>query len=213
MKKTVSFFLAILITGLLNAQIRVACIGNSITYGAAIEGRDSLSYPAQMQKMLGNVYNVKNFGVSGATMLKKGNKPYCKENAFLSALEFAPNIVVIKLGTNDSKSYNWAFKDEFDDDYIAMINIFKNMKSVEKIFVCYPVPANEMRWDINIEIVKNDLPVIIKSVADATGASIINLYPVLEGRPELFPDMIHPNAAGAKLIAEAVAENVKGSKK
>ena len=66
-------------------------------------------YPAQLQKMLGKDYYVKNFGVGARTMLNKGDHPYMKELAWKDALAFNPNIVVIKLGTNDSKDMNWKY--------------------------------------------------------------------------------------------------------
>lgn len=59
--------------------IRVACIGNSITYGARIKNRDRDSYPAVLSRMLGEAYWVKNFGVSARTLLNKGDHPYMNE--------------------------------------------------------------------------------------------------------------------------------------
>ena len=58
--------------------IKVACIGDSVTYGSGIEDRDNNSYPAQLQKMLGDEYVVGNFGKPGATLLVKGHRPYFK---------------------------------------------------------------------------------------------------------------------------------------
>src|SRR4051812_7771397 len=89
-----------------DGKIKVACVGDSITFGAGIKDRDKNSYPAQLQGLLGSGYEVKNFGVSGATLLKEGDKPYWKEKAFEAAKKFEPNIVIIKLGTNDSKPQN-----------------------------------------------------------------------------------------------------------
>ena len=90
--------------------VRVACVGNSITYGAGIKNRSHDSYPSVLGRLLGDKYWVKNFGVSARTMLNKGDRPYMKEQAYQQALAFNPNIVVIKLGTNDSKSFNWVHK-------------------------------------------------------------------------------------------------------
>jgi lysophospholipase L1-like esterase len=87
---------------LLNA-VRIACIGNSITDGAGIDMNSEKGYPACLQKDLGTGYLVNNFGVSGRTMLNKGDYPYMKELAWKDAMAFKPNIVIIKLGTNDSK--------------------------------------------------------------------------------------------------------------
>ena len=82
--------------------IRIACVGDSITYGAGIKDRKNMNYPVQLGKMLGQKYEVKNFGNSGSTMLKKGDKPFWKQREYKAALDFNPNIVVIKLGTNDT---------------------------------------------------------------------------------------------------------------
>ena len=67
------------------APMRIACIGDSITFGAGIEGRENNSFPAQLGTMLGKTYEVKNFGVSASTLLKKGNKPYWRRPQFKAA--------------------------------------------------------------------------------------------------------------------------------
>lgn len=105
--------------------VRVACIGNSITFGAGIRNRSRDSYPSVLARMLGDSYWVKNFGVSARTMLNKGDHPYMNEPAYKNALAFNPNIVVIKLGTNDSKSFNWKYKADFMKDAQNMINCFQ----------------------------------------------------------------------------------------
>lgn len=86
--------------------IRIACVGDSITYGAGIEERAKNSYPAQLQNLLGDRYQVENFGVSGRTLLKQGDKPYWDEPAYQNALKLKPDMVIIKLGTNDVKPLN-----------------------------------------------------------------------------------------------------------
>ena len=91
--------------------VRVACIGNSITDGHGIDMNDVKGYPAQLQKLLGSDYQVKNYGVSGRTLLKKGDQPYWKEQAWRDAQSYKADIVVIKLGTNDSKPENWQHGD------------------------------------------------------------------------------------------------------
>ena len=59
--------------------VRVACIGDSITYGAAIEDRDNQSYPAQLQRLLGDGYDVRNFGRNARTLSSKGDYPYMED--------------------------------------------------------------------------------------------------------------------------------------
>jgi len=183
---------------------RVACVGDSITYGSGIKDLDHDSYPAQLQSMLGPTYAVKNFGVSGATLLKNGDKPYWKQKGFQAAKDFAPNIVVIKLGTNDTKPPNWKHSDEFLADAKALAQEFATLPSRPKIYLCHPVPAFPGNFGIRDEVIKNEVIPLIDQAANESGATIIDLYAPLADHADLFKDKVHPNAEGAKLIAEEV---------
>ena len=183
---------------------KVACIGDSITFGAGVKNRGENNYPLQLEKMLGNNYQVKNFGVNGATKLKKGDKPYWKLGAYKAALAFEPDIVVIKLGTNDTKPHNWKHKADYVANYVEMIASFKALKSNPTIWACYPVPAYPGRWGISDKTIKTEVIPLLDKVSKKTKLKIIDLYTALGGIPEFFPDTVHPNAAGAKIIAETV---------
>lgn len=185
--------------------IRVACMGDSITYGAGVENRDQNNYPMVLGKLLGEKYEVKNFGVSGATLLKQGDKPYWNLNEFKAVTEFAPNIVVIKLGTYDSKPQNWAHKTEFAADLTALIEHFQNLPSKPHVWACLPVPVYQDKWGINEKTVADEIIPIIKQVAKAKHVPVIDLRAALTGHGDMFPDGVHPNAAGAALLAKAVA--------
>ena len=113
--------LFITIQSFASEPIRVACIGNSITYGAFIPNREMNCYPAQLQAYLGDGYEVKNFGASGRTILSKGDYPYSETDTYKASLEYQPDIVLIKLGTNDTKPQNWKYKNEFKDNYQTLI--------------------------------------------------------------------------------------------
>lgn len=71
MKTYFSLFALLLLPFLALAQepIKVAFVGNSITQGPGRE--NPKSYPLQVGTILGDAYLVKNFGVSGRTLLKK----------------------------------------------------------------------------------------------------------------------------------------------
>ena len=184
--------------------VRVACVGDSITFGAGVEKREVNNYPTVLGQLLGAGFETKNFGVSGATLLQNGDHPYWKTGAFKAATDYAPKIVVIKLGTNDSKPQNWKLKEQFGVDLRAMADHFAALPSKPKIYLCLPAPVYQERWGINEPVVKGEVIPIINEVAKEKGLAIIDLYTALSGHPEMFPDKIHPNAAGAALLAKTV---------
>ena len=192
--------------------VSVACIGNSITFGAGIKNRSRDSYPSVLARMLGDNYWVKNFGVSARTMLNKGDHPYMNEPAYKNALAFNPNIVVIKLGTNDSKSFNWKYKADFMKDAQTMINAFKGLPSQPKIYLCYPSKAYLTGDGINDDIISKEIIPMIKKLAKKNDLSVIDLHTAMDGMPELFPDRIHPNEKGAQVMAKAVYQSISALK-
>ena len=190
--------------------IRVACVGDSITFGAGVEDRARNSYPVVLGNLLGAKFETKNFGVSGATLLRKGDKPYWKESAFKAANDYAPHAVVIKLGTNDSKPQNWKHGAEFEADLRAMVEHFQQLPGKPKIWLCLPVPVYETRWGINEEIVKGQIIPLIKQVAREKKLPTIDLHAALSDKAAFFPDKIHPNAAGARVLAQTVHAALTG---
>ncbi|WP_186753678.1 GDSL-type esterase/lipase family protein [Echinicola salinicaeni] len=188
-------------------QVKVACVGNSITQGPGREHPDS--WPLLMQEILGDEYLVKNFGVSGRTLLKKGDYPYWNEPQFQEVQDFNADIIIIKLGTNDSKPQNWKYKEEFVADYIAMINTFQSsMDEDGEIYVCMPVPVFKDNFGINAIGMKEMEP-MLKEIIKTTRVKKINLYKPLKKHGDLFPDGIHPNKKGNQIMAESVAKKIK----
>jgi Lysophospholipase L1 and related esterases len=164
----VSLWIAISVSAQNQEAVRVACVGNSITYGAGLQKRFQNSYPGVLQQMLGKGYDVRNYGISARTLLNKGDYPYMKENAYKEALAFLPNIVTIKLGTNDSKPHNWIYGKEFKNDLQELVLSFKNLPSKPKIYLCLPVPPTKVQWGINDSTIVESIIPIIKSVAKNT---------------------------------------------
>ncbi len=207
------FFVTLFAATALHAQnadrVRVACVGDSITYGSGIQGRESNSYPAALQHFLGEKFEVKNFGVGGATLLKKGDKPYWKQTAFKEATDFNPNIVVIKLGSNDTKPQNRTNITEFATDLAAMVDAFAALPAKAKIYLCMPAPVYKTQWGINEESLTTEVIPAIRKVSAEKKLTTIDLHTALAGQKELFPDNIHPNAAGARVLAETVFAAIK----
>ena len=184
--------------------IRLACVGDSITAGVgAARGK---SYPAQLGQLLGEKWKVGNFGNSGSTLLNNGNKPYQKQGSFSAALKFEPHVVVIMLGTNDTKPVNWKRKAEFVDDYHDLIEKFAELPTKPRIFICYAVPVpGKGNFGINEAGIQEQRP-MIEDIAAKAKTGLIDMHAALKDHPETLPDRVHPNTAGAGLMARAAFE-------
>ena len=190
--------------------VRVACIGNSITDGCGIDMSSTYGYPARLQQMLGDGYNVRNYGVSARTLLSKGDWPYVNEPEWTYAKDFRPDIVVLKLGTNDSKPQNWVHGDEFEADLRRMISQLKALDTKPEICLALPMKVWENSAGINDSIITNCIIPIIRRVAKKEKAHIIDLHTPFEGdRALIQADGIHSNREGAAKMAGIVAEEIK----
>ena len=212
--------------------IRVACIGNSITDGHGIDMATAYGYPALLQKKLGNDYWVRNFGVSGRTMLNHGDQPYMKEVAWADAQRFKPDVVIIKLGTNDSKPQNWQYASEFREDLEQMILTLRpdlaqtakkkskktkkaspsggRLEGAPQIFLCTPIPAFKSTWDINETVIANEIIPIQQEVARKYGLKVIDLHTLFAGDSDkMLTDGIHPDGKGAQRLADIIAEEIR----
>lgn len=121
--------------------VKVACVGNSITYGIGVKDRLHDAYPAQLQSLLGEGYLVGNFGRPGATLLAKGHRPYVSQPEYEQAKAFAADIVVIHLGINDTDPRNWPhYRDNFVRDYLDLIQSFRTVNPKVRCMVARMTP-------------------------------------------------------------------------
>ena len=193
-------------------EIRVGCVGNSITSGASGNPEtDPDTYPAQVGVLMGEGYYVRNFGVSGRTMLKKGDYPLWVEQTFSNAVAFKPDIVTILLGTNDSKSWNWEYKDEFVPDYNAMIDTFIAVNPDVQIYLCLPPPAFSVQWGITDSIITTDIIPMINQVAEDRELPVIDFYSAFTGKRDLTLDDIHPTKEGCWQMAKIIYNHLTGT--
>lgn len=195
-------------------QWRVTCVGNSITEGYALQDPATEAYPARMQELLGSDFVVLNCGISSHTALDKTEFPYMHPNSkdrnpFQDALRSNPDIVTIKLGTNDSKTrYDSLMHADFVKDLNVLIDSFQALPSSPYIYLCLPVPATAERWSIRDSVIRHEIIPCIQLVASQRGLPVIDLYTAMKPFPELLADNIHPNRAGAMLIAEEITRRI-----
>ncbi|WP_170245234.1 GDSL-type esterase/lipase family protein [Gelidibacter salicanalis] len=208
-------FIALLFSlSMISQTVKVACVGDSVTYGSGIDNREEYSYPQQLQQLLGAAYEVENFGYPGATMLKNGHKPYWNTPEFKSSQEFNPDIVIIHLGLNDQGNNNWPnYKGEFERDYLDMIAEYKKLPSKPKIFICKMTPTfSGHHWfEEGMRESFQEIQSKIESIAKKANVEFINLHEPLYRFPEYFPDNLHPTNEGAQIISDKVYSAITGN--
>lgn len=194
-------------------KIRVACVGNSITYGYGLPDRQTNAYPYRLQALLGDAYEVGNFGKSGATLLNKGHRPYTAQQEYKDALAFAADIVVIHLGINDTDPRNWPdYQDEFIGDYRALIRSFREVNPKARFLVARMTPLSHRhhRYESGTRDWHDEIQSAIECVARAEQAQLIDFYEPLHPYPHLLEDAVHPNAEGAAMLADIVYGGITG---
>lgn len=191
-------------------RTRVACVGDSITAGAGLPQPELSAYPAVLAQLLGNAYEVRNFGVSGSTLLKDGDLPYHTTPAFEAARDYLPHVVVIALGTNDSKPQNWRFRDSFKRDLYSLVRIFQALPTRPTVYLCTPPSIFEDHWGITATIASGQIAPIIRQASAQENWPLIDLEIATRNSPDAFPDGIHPNAVGAAQIAMSVEAAFRG---
>lgn len=191
-----------------NGKIKVACIGDSLTFGAMVFHRQENCYPAQLQKLLGEDYFVYNFGANSHKAQKGGAYSYWNHRYFQLSQQIQPNIVLLMLGTNDSKQANWCGIEAYLNDYRDLITQYRALPSNPQVFIMTLPTAYikgnhhelhfTMQMDAILEMVEAQ-----RQLAECEGLPLIDTHSATSGMPEAFVlDGIHANVQGAKIIAQ-----------
>lgn len=197
-------------------QIKVACVGDSITYGFGISGWTKNNYPAQLQNMLGDGYHVENFGHSGRTLSSKTKVAYTESKQYKLSIEYDADIIVFMLGSNDSKPKNWSDYDTFISEYKSILDSYKENNPDVRIILCTPARAffsggrteGKTNFDIQPNIVEQ-IGMRIRTFALLNEYECIDIYDITAGHEEWFKkDNVHPNVEGACAIASAVYKKI-----
>ncbi len=199
--------LVLLITPYFAMKTRVVvCFGDSITSGFNLAAPERESYPAQLQELAGSRLKVLNFSTPGATVQKKGDYPIWQQESYQQVMASSPDVIILLLGTNDTKDNNWANHEAFARDYDQLVTLLKNLPSKPQIFLggLPPVTAPHSTGIANRRL--SELSVFIKKYAAKTGVGFVDFNSALGRDPELFIDGLHPNSRGASLIARKVLD-------
>ena len=197
-------------------QIKVALVGDSVTYGHSIKNWPKNNYPALLSEALGNEYCVKSYGVSGSTVQPDGDQPYNETKAYIWSHDYEADIIVLMLGSNDSKPENWNGAEKFREEYQKLLDSYKQAENEPTILICTPptayypdgVTEGLSNYDIQPDIIE-EIVEIVKNIAKENECMIIDVNDLTDGRRELFgKDNVHPNNDGAKEIAEIVYDYI-----
>jgi len=201
-----------------DGQIRVVCVGDSITYGHSVEDWEKNNYPVVLQNLLGDAYHVANYGSSGACVNPDGDAPYIQRKAYERSLMYDADILIFMLGSNDAKPQNWVDAETFITDYKELLDTYLQGDHPPKVYLglcakAYDIDGKEdglAEYNIQPEVVDE----IVKAIQDTASewevdVEILDVYRLTEAHPEWFErDGIHPNKDGAKAIAELAAEAI-----
>ena len=180
MKKFI-FFLSLFLVNFIAAKepIKVACVGNSITYGTGLQNRETEAFPTLIQQMLGDDYLVGNFGKPGATLLYHGHRPYVQQEEFQKALQFKGDIVVIHLGVNDTDPRNWPnYQDEFVKDYLSLIDSFRVVNPKARILIAKmtPLAVRHHRFESGTRDWHQQIQLAIERVAHHANVELFDFF-------------------------------------
>lgn len=199
-------------------QCRVACVGDSITYGCCVKNWPKNNYPTVLGKMMGQEYCVNNYGYSGRTMMRSGDFPYTEKAIFRKSLNFEPEIVIVKFGTNDAKTHNWKGKEVFKTEYRLFLSNYQQLKSKPDIYLCTPATAYYLNNSVDGKIVGNviipkqnleEAVEAVKELGQELNIPVIDIHSFTKEHREWFAEGLHPNALGAKMLAEEIYRNLR----
>jgi lysophospholipase L1-like esterase len=179
-----------------SSRIRVACVGDSITQGT--------QYPFDLSILLGPNYEVRNFGDSGSSVCLNSTNPYLNSGAFQNATKFQPNIVIVMLGTNDAHPNLQQYNASFVSNYMELINAFQSLNSKPKLWIVLPPPVFNNSTSISPDYFALNVIPSIEETAKQANLPTINVYSALANDAYCFPDGVHPDGEGAKMIADEI---------
>jgi len=204
----VSFYLTLKFIFSSIRPMNIVCLGDSITSGFMLPAPATSSFPSQLEKMSANKWKIVNAGLTGATVLKEGNIPIWSSDVFSLIKKTEPDVVVLMLGTNDTKDINWPYISSFIANYRAIIQQIRELPGPPEVLLCSIPPVEGFnRLGISAERVA-ELTRQVEKIAKATKTHYVDVSSPLAGKPQLFLDGLHPNKQGAKVIAKLLMNSL-----
>lgn len=191
-----------------DGQTRVACVGDSTTYGHGIRNWPKNNYPSVLQNLLGESYHVNNYGVSSFAVQQDADRSYRTLPHYQESLAYEADFVVFMMGSNDSKPENWKGADAFKEDLLSLLDTYGDAEillcTLPSAFFLDGQAEGVTEHDIQPLIV-NEIAEITRAIAMERGYTLIDIHAFTADHPEWFSkDGVHPSNEGAAAIAQEV---------
>ena len=181
---------------------RVACIGDSLTWGFSLPEPWRQSYPAQLQERLGADFAVRNFGCNGASVRFDADLPYVETMAYGESRAWNPDIVLLMLGSNDATAWDWDAA-AFRRDYERIVASYRDLPSDPRIILIAPIRMFRVMGGtfggLSPETLEEGVRPVIREVARECGLQCIDLVDLFTDASYCY-DGVHPNVAGVGLL-------------
>lgn len=184
----------------------VATVGDSITnYGVT-----GANYPDHLGELLGEEYSVLNFGEANYATQSTSDFPYETTESYEESLETNPDIVLMMLGTNDSKSENWEGRAHFKEEYSDLLEDYLELDSVSRVILASPPSAfvSIVGGGIDPAVVE-EIGTVVEEIAKEYELEFVDMHEKTAGHDEWFFDGIHPNPEGAEVLANIFYEQIE----
>lgn len=201
-------------------KVRIACVGDSITYGSGITV-DEERYPEKLGVMLGKAFEVGRFGNPGKTagnVDESRKRWYGHQKEYTESLAFKADVYICNLGINDTGA--WWNPEASERDYQTLIDHFRGEQGATvvlwgklspdfrgpkgvKTFPGNIFPGYQFREkDNGSSAHRPEMEAIIGRLAKKNDCPLIDMYTPLCKDPELYKvDGLHPTPEGATKVA------------
>ena len=187
-------------------MVRVACIGDSITWGFTLLNPWKHSYPAVLQEKLGDGYEVRNFGHNDASARFDADTPYVTKKEYRESLAWNPDVVLLMLGTNDTKRRNWD-PEIFRRDYGRLVDSYVNLPSAPRVILIAPIQIFLLGglaiMGLYPDTMEGGVRPAVHEIAAQKGLQLIDLHDLFTDSSYMM-DGVHPQKQGARMLAEAI---------
>ena len=173
------------------------------------DGRTGVGIAEALQRKLGDRYAVQAVGGPEVTLRKPDWMPWWSENLYAEMKTTIPDIVVIALGSNDSRPQFWD-PERLEADAAELVNELRQNDSHPVVLLALPPPVFDAGGQgFDAEVLQRKVLPIIRGVAEETDAELVDFNAPFQNRRELFPDGVHLGAEGQEMLLELAAKRIR----